>query len=166
MLPNLHQNIDIERWLIPILVSTIFIEIGYLLLVIKLIITVIIPEYKKYIDSLVNFMGDHGYTTKPFPKIKLNNRKQDGVFIYTGYYDPENKVVTIFINNRHIKDWMRSLAHELLHHKQNIEGRLGKDAYSGDKITEDKKLINLEAEAYLYGNIAFRKWTEYMKGKM
>jgi hypothetical protein len=46
-----------------------------------------------------------------------------------------------------------------------MEGRLGNGAYEGDKITQDKKLIELEKEAYLYGNIAFRSFCETEEAK-
>lgn len=120
-------------------------------------------NYKPYLQSLASFMAKKGYTTSPFPKIILDDKKQDGVFILTGYFDPEADGIRLFIHDRHPKDVLRTFAHELIHWKQQNEGRLGKGAYSGDKITEDKKLVKLEEEAYLKGNIAFRSWTETMQ---
>lgn len=120
--------------------------------------------YKENISSLLKFMIENGYTSKPYPKIILNDKPQkEKVLISTGYYDPENKTVVIFTNGRAIKDCLRSAAHEFIHHKQNIEGRLGNGAYEGQRITDDKKLIMLEAESFLNGNIGFRKWTESIK---
>lgn len=116
-------------------------------------------EYSKYIDSLANFLAKNGFTKKPFPKIVFHKEEQE-VFGPTANYEPETKIVNLWIGGRHWKDILRSLAHELVHHKQNLEGRLSDNAYTGDKITEDNKLIKLEEEAYLQGNIGFRKWTE------
>lgn len=117
-------------------------------------------QYRKYITSLVHFMAKNGYTVKPFPKIILTNEHQDEAFGKTGYYDPDNKEVVVFTHNRLAKDVLRSIAHELIHHKQNIEGRLGNRAYNGDRIVDDKRLERLEIEAYQKGNIGFRSWTE------
>lgn len=118
-------------------------------------------NYEPYIKSLLKFMVDNGYTLKPYPKILLNTSVQDeDVFIYTGNYDPSKHIVRLYINDRHPKDVLRSLAHEMIHHKQALEGRLSDDAYNGDRIIEDDKLIKLEEEAYLKGNISFRSWTE------
>jgi len=104
-------------------------------------------------------MLDNEYTLKPLPKIVLNNKRQKGLFISTGMYSIDNKKVTLFINERHPKDVLRSLAHELIHHKQNIEGRLTEENCN-ERITESDVTLPLEEEAYLQGNIAFRKWTE------
>ena len=117
-------------------------------------------DYKPYLKSLGEFMAKHGYTVKPFPPVFLDDTAQEGVFVYTGYFDPDSNGIRLFINGRHPKDVLRTFAHELIHWKQQKEGAIKKSGYSGDKITEDKNLIGLEKEAYLKGNIAFRSWTE------
>jgi hypothetical protein len=123
-------------------------------------------DYKPYILSLANYMRDNGYTAKRLPKVILDDTDQgDDVFVYTGYFDPEKKGIRLFIHNRHPKDVLRTLAHELIHWKQDVDGIIEKSGYTGDKITEDKNLIKLEEEAYLKGNIAFRSWTEVEKKK-
>ena len=119
-------------------------------------------NYKPYLKSLANYMAENGYTSKPFPKIVLCNRKQDGVFIRTGHYDYDGKEVVLMVNGRHPKDVLRTFAHEMIHHKQNMDGRLSRDNVKTDKIVEDDTLEKLEAEAYVKGNIIFRRWTEEM----
>ena len=42
----------------------------------------------------------------------------------TAYYDPNQMKVTVFVDKRHVKDILRSISHELVHHKQNCQGRL------------------------------------------
>lgn len=115
-------------------------------------------DYEKYIRDLVPWLGEHGLIIKPYPTVKLSNRAQDGVFISTGNYNPETKVITLYVNGRHIKDVLRTLAHECVHHSQNLEGRLV--GYSGTRTSEDDTLTHLEEEAYMRGNILFRNWTE------
>lgn len=117
-------------------------------------------NYEPYVRSLVKFMVKHGFTLKPLPKIVMSKLKQEGLFITTGSYDYETSKVTLYINDRHPKDVLRSLAHELIHHKQNIEGRIPDDLTAPTELTQDEKLGPLEMEAYLKGNIAFRSWTE------
>ena len=117
-------------------------------------------DNKYYIKSLYNYLLKKGYTAKPAPKIILDHTKQDGVFITTGFFDPDSNGIRIFVEGRHIKDWLRTLAHELIHWKQQVDGVIAKSGYSGNKITEDKNLVKLEEEAYLKGNMGFRSWTE------
>lgn len=125
-------------------------------------------DYKIYLKSLAEFMAKDGTTVKPFPKVVLDNSRQEGVFVMTGFFDPDIDGVRLFINERHPKDVLRTFAHELIHWKQQRDGTIAKSNYKGDKITEDENLIKLEEEAYLKGNIAFRRWTEteQKKGKL
>lgn len=117
-------------------------------------------NYKPYIVSLAEFMLKNGYTVKPLPKIRLKKDKQEGLFIVTGYYNPTEKEVVLFVTDRHPKDVLRSLAHELIHHKQFEEGRINPNDCDENQITKNDKIVPFEEEAYLKGNIAFRSWTE------
>lgn len=115
-------------------------------------------DYEKYIRELAEFMDDNGCKLRPFPRYRISNEKQNPLLGKTAYYDPETKQVTVFVHNRLLKDVLRSVAHENVHHHQNITGRL--TDYRGDTLGQDSKLDELESEAYLKGNILFRKWTE------
>jgi murein DD-endopeptidase MepM/ murein hydrolase activator NlpD len=42
----------------------------------------------------------------------------------TAQYDPNNHRVMVNAKNRHFGDVLRSIAHELVHHKQNVKGEL------------------------------------------
>ena len=117
-------------------------------------------DYKPYIKSLVKYMLKNGFTLKPLPKIILNKTKQEGLFITTGCYNYSEREVTVYTCDRHPKDVLRSLAHELIHHKQAIEGRITDDLTMPTELTQDENVVPLEMEAYLQGNIAFRSWTE------
>lgn len=46
-----------------------------------------------------------------------------------------------------------------------MDGRLIHDTIKGDRILEDNDLEKLEAEAYVKGNLIFRKWTEKEMGE-
>lgn len=83
----------------------------------------------------------------------------------TAYYDPNQMKITLFVDNRHVKDIMRSLAHELVHHKQNCRGDFagGIDTSPG-YAQEDSKMRKLEGEAYLEGSgYLFRDWEDTLK---
>lgn len=54
-------------------------------------------NYLPYAKSLAKFMADRGYTVRPFPKIILDNESQgDGVFVKTGYFDPDSNGIRLF----------------------------------------------------------------------
>lgn len=121
-------------------------------------------NYEPYIKSLAEFINKT-YKVKPYPKIKISNKNQEEekVFVKTAWYDPQEKLVMLYARNRWPKDVLRSFCHEMIHHYQNLEGRLANDAYSGQEIINDDRLMKLEEEAYLKGNIMFRSWTESMQ---
>lgn len=122
-------------------------------------------DYKYYINSLFNFMVKEGYTSKPCPKIILDESTPTDLFYPTGYFDMETQTIRIFTKKRWIKDVLRTVAHELIHHRQRIDGTLDNYEFKGSRIVDDDKLVKLEEEAYLYGNISFRRWTETQQNK-
>ena len=82
----------------------------------------------------------------------------------TAYYDPQTTSVTIYTDNRHTKDVLRSLAHELVHHTQNENGMLNDSGYHGAGYAQkNKNLRQSEKEAYLKGNMCFRDWEDSLK---
>ena len=115
-------------------------------------------NYAPYFKSICDFFVKKGLKIEPYPHVKLHRKEQEGLYIKTGYYDPETKEVHLFVADRHPKDVLRSFAHELIHHSQNLAGTLG--GYKGQTLDGDGILQKLESEAYLKGNIYFRKWTE------
>jgi hypothetical protein len=121
-------------------------------------------DYKTAIKSILNYMKSEGLNIYPFPSVVLNFEEQNGLFITTGYYLPLEKKVVLFCKERHPKDILRSFAHELIHHMQNLEGK-NLNFTNDDDVKDNKELEALESEAYLKGNIFFRKWTEYERNK-
>jgi N-acetylglutamate synthase-like GNAT family acetyltransferase len=69
----------------------------------------------------------------------------------TAYYDL-NGLVKVYVKDRALVDVMRSIAHELVHHKQNLEGRIKDTAKDGD----DGSLI--ENEANSIAGVIIRKY--------
>ena len=119
-------------------------------------------DYDKYITSLINFMLEQHLRIDPLPEIELNPEEQDGLFIKTGYYSPNEKKVVVFTYGRALKDVLRTVAHEFIHHMQNLQNP-DKDWGTGGNLEDDKTLRGIEGEAFLLGNIIFREWTEKMK---
>ncbi len=79
----------------------------------------------------------------------------------TAFYDPNNDSISIYTDNRHPKDILRSLSHELVHHAQNCRGDFNKKPQMGeDYFQYDKFMQEMEREAYEKGNMTFRDWEE------
>ena len=119
-------------------------------------------DYNKYIKSLIDFMREQHLRIDPLPEIELNPEEQDGIFVKTGYYSPDEHKVVVFTDGRHPKDVLRTVAHEFIHHMQNLQNP-NKDWGTGGDLEADRKLRGIEGEAFLLGNIIFREWTEKMK---
>lgn len=118
-------------------------------------------DYDPYIDSLNDFMLDSGINIDPFPSVIFIDddiENAQDLFGKTAFYNPNQHEVTLFTMGRHPKDILRSYAHELIHHNQNLEDRLGNITTTDTR--EDDHLTDLEREAYTNGNLTFRKWTE------
>lgn len=120
-------------------------------------------DYTPYMASILEYMIDEGMKILPLPEIKIKRDivESSNFFGRTAYYDPNNKEVVLYVEGRHPKDVMRSFTHEMIHHKQNVEGRLGNIATTN--TNEDNHLMEIEKEAYLEGNITFRNWEDIQK---
>lgn len=118
-------------------------------------------DYQPHIDSLTTYLKEKGENIEPLPKIifiKDDDKNAKGILGKTAYYDPNQQEIILYTYLRHPKDVLRSLAHEFIHHKQNLEGRLGD--ITTDNTKEDDNLKKIEKEAYTDGNLNFREWTQ------
>jgi hypothetical protein len=78
---------------------------------------------------------------------------QDGDKSFGGY-EPGNTIIRVVTKNRHPMDVFRTLAHELVHHKQNEEGRIS-DAADAGKTGSD-----IENEANALAGVIMRNWAK------
>ena len=121
------------------------------------------PPYTEYIGSLLEYMLEEGMNILPLPEVKIRRdvTESQNFFGRTAYYDPNINEIVLYVEGRHPKDVVRSFAHEMVHHVQNIEGRMGNVQTSN--TNESDELLELEKEAYLTGNITFRNWEDKVK---
>ena len=124
-------------------------------------------SYSQHIDviekiaQLTNHMIDKGMNIEPLPSMEFidgDSENAKDFFGKTAYYDPNKQHIVLYTEGRHPKDIVRSYAHEMIHHIQNLEDRLGN--ISGTNTTEDDHLDKLEQEANLKGTMTFRNWTD------
>lgn len=84
----------------------------------------------------------------------------------TAHYEPQNYKITLYVDGRHPKDLLRSLAHELVHHTQNCRGDLTPDKMgeTGPGYAQSNKYMRgMEREAYEKGNLCMRDWEDQLK---
>jgi hypothetical protein len=82
----------------------------------------------------------------------------------TAYYNPGTMEVTVFVDNRHIKDILRSMSHELVHHTQNCRGEFDGEIHTGPGYAqEDEHMRKMEEEAYLKGQMTLRDFEDNLK---
>jgi len=117
------------------------------------------------LGSLVLYLTAH-LQLQELPILKLIDSREnsDKPFGKTGYYDHNNKKITIFTTDRHDTDVLRTLSHEMVHHWQNMRGTLhpndGSDDTEPHYAQESPWLRKREMEAYLFGCILFRDWQD------
>jgi hypothetical protein len=80
-------------------------------------------EKKEILDKFVLFVKEQ-LELKTVPTIKIQNHR-DGLKTTANYdYTKENKIIKVCAKNRALVDVCRSVAHEMVHHKQYEQGRL------------------------------------------
>ena len=105
-----------------------------------------------------------GFQKPPVMVFDSDPSNQSNVLGKTAYYDPSTLEVHVFVDGRHPKDMLRSIAHELIHHQQNLEGRLDVGGYMGEGYyLKNEAMRELEQEAMKNGNALMREYEDNLK---
>lgn len=103
---------------------------------------------KKIINNFINF-AQAELQLPELPNINLTTDSNNSIKQHSfGGYGMGG--ITLSISNRHIMDVCRTLAHELVHFKQDLEGRIKPD--SGKDGSEEENEANASAA------VVMRKW--------
>jgi len=125
-------------------------------------------DFDKFRPILSSFMS---YATKKMgfkkpPSLFFASDEQNAILPLgkTAHYDPSTMQIVVYTDLRHPKDILRSLSHELVHHKQNCDGQFDNLGPTVDGYAQnDKHLRSMEKEAYLLGNMCLRDWEDTHK---
>ena len=99
-------------------------------------------KFGPMLDSFVQFASKK-LGIKSLPSMKLEKEPMTNSF---GGYNPENQSIVVISKNRHPMDIFRTVAHELVHHKQKEDGRIGKNiAKEGSTGSPQENEANAEA---------------------
>jgi hypothetical protein len=122
---------------------------------------------KQLIKQFMPFAQEQMGFDRP-PKLFLRQDAENGAnpLGKTGFYDPKAESITIYVSNRHPKDILRSLSHELMHHTQNCNGDFDNEEAQGmgeqGYAQNNAHMRTMEIQAY-QASIVFRDWEDSLK---
>ena len=121
------------------------------------------PVVRKFLPYAKKRMG---FDDAPSIYLRTDSKNSESIFGKTAHYDPNERSIVLYIHNRHPKDVLRSLSHELVHHAQNCRGEFDDAGDLGEGYAQkNPHLRKMEEEAYSVGNLVFRDFEDMMKEK-
>lgn len=118
----------------------------------------ILPKFLTFARDMLGF-------TRPTDISFVSDAENaENLFGKTGFYDPSDFSITIYADNRHSKDILRSLSHELVHHTQNCRGEFEEMGQMGPGYAQNNPhMREMEIEAYKMGNVCLRDFEDQHK---
>ena len=101
----------------------------------------------------------HELKITKLPKIRLVNQINDGKQPTFGRYQDDIDTLEVVKKNRHPVDVLRTLAHELTHYKQDIQGHIG--PHSGETGSDIENQANAMAGVIM--RHINKKYPHYLK---
>ena len=125
-----------------------------------------IDALKPLIKQFLPFAQEKmGFERPPRLFLKQDSQNASNPLGKTAFYDPSAMSITLFVSERHPKDVMRSLSHELVHHTQNCNGDFKNAGEMGEGYAQNNPhMREMERQAYEMGNMCFRDWEDSIKG--
>ncbi len=122
-------------------------------------------DLEQHIQGMYKHFDDQiGFSRPPTLFLDSDPSNAPNTLGKTAYYDPQTFEIHVYTDGRHPKDMLRSIAHELIHHQQNLEGRLDVGGYHGEGYyLHNEALKELEQEAMLEGNHYLREYEDTLK---
>ena len=102
----------------------------------------VLPVKKKeeIISEFVNFVNEYlEYGTGNEPNVVISNDPEEAANMFSfGKFTPMTGEIRVVATNRNLADVLRTLAHEMVHHKQNLQGRLHAESNEDGSDTENE----------------------------
>ena len=119
------------------------------------------------IKQFMPFAQQHiGFKKPPRLFLRTDEKNAQNPLGKTAYYDPQERSVTLYVSGRHPKDILRSLGHELVHHKQNCEGKFENAGDMGEGYAQNNPHLRaMEFEANSLGSMCLRDFEDGLKKK-
>jgi cytidyltransferase-like protein len=103
--------------------------------------TATIGEFIKYACKNLDIQNPPRNLTLSYDTNQVKDRRS------FGYFDPNDHKIWVYVKNRNMADILRTLAHELVHHKQNLDGRINYE--SGETGSDIENEANAKAGVLL-----------------
>jgi hypothetical protein len=94
-------------------------------------------NHEAEIKQFINWVYDKKNIDGPRPKIIFSNEKQGPDMHHTGWYRDSENLMWVYTGNRNLIDILRTVAHELIHRKQGIQGRIKGPSAPGSKLERE-----------------------------
>jgi len=105
-----------------------------------------------------------GFNEPPKLFLKQDEENASNPLGKTAFYNPSEKSVTLYVTGRHPKDILRSLGHELVHHKQNCDGKFEDSGEMGKGYAQkNPRLRQMETEANGIGAMCLRDFEDGLR---
>jgi len=119
----------------------------------------LIDAIRDFLPIAVDYLKLEKLPKIDFDKDVVSKHDQPTFGVY--HHDTDHKLIQLDIEERHPIDIIRTLAHELVHYKQDLEGRLNKNSWKTGSPTEN--------EAHKKAGIMMRefdkKYPQYLKSQ-
>jgi len=103
-----------------------------------------IEKKKEIISEFIGFAAEKLNLGDDVPQVELSEDNSEAETSHSfGKFNPSDKKIRVVIANRNLADVLRTLAHEIVHYKQNQEGKLNPD--SGKTGSEHENEANAMA---------------------
>ena len=100
---------------------------------------------QQHVNDFMNHAKEH-LGVDQLPNVELiNNKKMAQENTSFGGYYPGEKTIRVNIAGRHPVDVLRTLAHEMVHYKQDLNGQLNDVAVAGETGSTFENEANSEA---------------------
>jgi 5'(3')-deoxyribonucleotidase len=94
-------------------------------------------HHEAEIKQFINWVYDKENIKGSRPKIIFSNEKQGADMHHTGWYRDSENLMWVYTGNRNLIDILRTVAHELVHRKQGIQGRIKGPSAPGSKLERE-----------------------------
>jgi 5'(3')-deoxyribonucleotidase len=94
-------------------------------------------NHEAEIKNFINWVYDKENIKGSRPKIIFSNEKEGPDMHHTGWYRDSENLMWVYTGNRNLIDILRTVAHELVHRKQGIQGRIKGASPPGSKLERE-----------------------------